>query len=92
MIGRAGCPFKGKTIEVYIVYTMYISHNNINTESYVALSIFVSLYVTSSITAMAKVLCKPRFDFPRFENPHFITGRCKTRKSKSARIGPYSNF
>ena len=50
-----------------------------------------------NLSLMAKVLCKPRFDFPcfenpRFENPHFITGRCKTGKSKSARIGPYSKF
>ena len=43
---------------------------------------------------MAKVLSKPRFDFPHFENPcfenpHFITRQFETGKSKSARIGPW---
>ena len=45
-----------------------------------------------NLSLMAKVLCKPRFDFPRFENPHFITGRCEMGKSRSARIRLYSKF
>ena len=40
-----------------------------------------------SQSIMAKVLCKPHF-----ENPHLVTGRCETGKSKSARISPYYKF
>ena len=41
---------------------------------------------------MAKVLCKPRFEFPHFEIPRFETGHCLTGQFKSARIGPYSKY
>ena len=51
----------------------------------------------SNFSRVAKVLCKrcfsfPHFESPRFENPYFTTVRCKTGKSKRARIGPYSKY
>ena len=44
---------------------------------------------------LAKVLCKPRFQFPRFEISHFQfprfeMGLFETGQFKSARIRPYS--
>ena len=45
----------------------------------------------------AKVLCKPRFQYPHFEMPtfqipRFEMGHFETGQFKSARIGPYSKF